>query len=277
MVVFENILLHDIAQLKKQGYHEIPICSLYEDIRLQKDKVTLILYKSGKLLLQGPIAEVHHIAKELALHLPIHKHKEIKFHTESGWIIGSDESLKGDTFGGITVAAVKADDMIRKQLLELGVADSKTLDDREIIPLAEKIKHLAPCEIIDILPEEYNKSHGITALLNKLHTQCAQYLKPGTHIVDKYPGCTVGSIQIEKAESKYIEVAAASILARAAALHQLNYLSTLAGFPLPKGSTHVLGALQQLKKRNLDFTKFTKMDFRNVSEFCKQNSGTSRK
>jgi len=270
MVVFENILLHDLTLLKKQGYTEIPICSLYEDIRLQKENVTLILYKSGKLLLQGPIKEVHHISKELSLHLPIHKHKEIKFHTESGWIIGSDESLKGDTFGGITVAAVKADDTIRKQLLELGVADSKTLDDREIIPLAEKIKHLAPCEIIDILPEEYNKSHGITSLLNKLHSQCATYLKPGTHIVDKYPGCTAGSIQLEKAESKYIEVAAASILARAAALHQLNYLSTLAGFPLPKGSTHVLGGLQELQKRNLDFNKFTKMDFRNVKGFLKK-------
>src|SRR3989338_358654 len=270
MVVFENILLHDLTLLKKQGYTEIPICSLYEDIRLQKENVTLILYKSGKLLLQGPIKEVHHISKELSLHLPIHKHKEIKFHTESGWIIGSDESLKGDTFGGITVAAVKADDTIRKQLLELGVADSKTLDDREIIPLAEKIKHLAPCEIIDILPEEYNKSQGITSLLNKLHSQCANYLKPGTHIVDKYPGCTAGSIQFEKAESKYIEVAAASILARAAALHQLNYLSTLAGFPLPKGSTHVLGGLQELQKRNLDFTKFTKMDFRNVRGFLEK-------
>jgi ribonuclease HIII len=270
MVVFENILLHDITLLKKQGYKEIPICSLYEDIRLQKDKVILILYKSGKLLLQGPITDVKHITNELSRHLPIHKHKEIKFQTESGWIIGSDESLKGDTFGGITVAAVKADDTIRKQLRELGVADSKTLDDHEIIPLAQKIKRIAPCEIIDLLPEEYNKSFGITVLLNKLHSQCAHYLKPGTHIVDKYPGCTAGSIQIEKAESKYVEVAAASILARATALSQLNYLSTLAGFPLPKGSTHVRDALQELKKRNLDFNKFTKMDFRNVKEFLKK-------
>ncbi len=270
MVVFENILLHDITLLKSQGYKEIPICSLYEDIRLQKENVTLILYKSGKLLLQGPSTDVHHIAQELARYLPIHRQPEMKFNAESGWVIGSDECLKGDTFGGLVVAAVKADNNIRKQLREIGVADSKTLNDSEIIPLAEKIKHLAPCEIIDILPEEYNKSPGITALLNKLHNQCAHYLKPGKHIVDKYPGCAAGTHCEEKAESKYVEVAAASILARAAGLHQLQYLSTLAGFTIPKGSTHVRGGLEELQKRNLDFNKFTKMDFKNVRGFLKK-------
>ena len=86
-------------------------------------------------------------------------------------------------------------------------------------------------------------------------------------VVDKYPGCNVGDVQEEKAESKYVEVAAASILAREAALKQLNYLSVQAGFRTPKGSTHVRLALDELKERKLNLKKFVKIGFSNVKEF----------
>jgi len=185
------------------------------------------------------------------------------------WIIGSDEVLKGDTFGGIIVAGVKADKKIREKLAQLGVRDSKKLSDKKIIILSKEIKKIAPCEIKNLLPEEYNKHKGLTSLLNQLHKQVAKELSPGKHIVDKYPGCSVGDIIEEKAEDKYLEVAAASILARASALQQFDYLSELAGFKLPMGSTHVKEALQELKKKKLDFNRFVKVDFRNVAEFLK--------
>ena len=194
--------------------------------------------------------------------------KEEEFRKEAGWIIGSDECLKGDTFGGLIVAAVKADMELRQRLIELGVRDSKRLSDVEIIPLAEKIRTLAPCAIKSLLPEEYNaKSGTVTFLLNKLHQELGDYLAPGKHIVDKYPGCAVGNLMVEKGESKYVEVAAASILARDAGLKQLQYLSGQAGFALPKGSTHVQLALLELKERGLDFRKFVKVDFGNVVDF----------
>ena len=104
-------------------------------------------------------------------------------------------------------------------------------------------------------------------MLNKLHKVCADYLQPGKHVVDKYPGCDIGDVQEEKAESKYLEVAAASVLARATALKQLSFLSVQAGFPVPKGSSHVKLALQEMKDRGLDFKKFVKIDFGNVKEF----------
>jgi len=62
-------------------------------------------------------------------------------------------------------------------------------------------------------------------------------------------------------------VAAASVLARAAALKQLDTLSLRAGFHLPKGSSHVKLALHELKERGLNFNEFVKVDFRNVREF----------
>jgi len=269
MVVFENVTKEEVLTLLKKGYLKQDIKSYHESIRLEKNDVILILYHSGKLLLQGNLEQLQKIAKELQSSKIGEKIESEKFRVEAGWIIGSDESLKGDTFGGLTVAAVKADNETRKKLQELGVADSKTLSDKEIIPLARKIKLIAPCEIRSIFPEEYNEYKGITSLLNKLHRECAADLGTGKHIVDKYPGCTVGDVQEEKAESKYVEVAAASILAREAALEQFNSLSKTAGFILPKGSTHVLGGLKQLKERNLDFKQFVKIDFKNVKEFLK--------
>ncbi len=188
-------------------------------------------------------------------------------------IIGSDESLKGDTFGGLVVAAVKADETSREQLVSLGVVDSKKLSDRQIIRLAEKIRELCRYHVISLFPFDYNKrikQSGLTALLNALHRECYQQVKPGKHIVDEYPNCSVGDVITPKAESKYVEVAAASILARAAALQQIEELSQRAGFTIPLGSTHVREGLEQLRKKGLPFEEFVKVDFKNVQKFLGQ-------
>lgn len=270
MAVFTDIKKEDVEKLK--GWTNEEPKTAYEELRLTKNGVSLILYTSGKLLLQGNPVGVEKVAAEIEKLHPGKMIKPQKFRKESGNIIGSDEALKGDTFGGLTVAAVKADNIIREKLLELGVADSKNLSDKEVLAMAGKIKRLAPCEIISLLPEEYNSHRGneagkVTDLLNKYHRATAKALSPGKHIVDKYPGCHVGDVQEEKAESKYIEVAAASVLARAAGLQQLNYLSSRAGFAVPKGSSHVKLGLHELKERNLDPRMFVKLNFGNVSEF----------
>ncbi|HLC75329.1 MAG TPA: hypothetical protein VJH88_05775 [Candidatus Nanoarchaeia archaeon] len=183
-------------------------------------------------------------------------------------IIGSDEALKGDTFGGIVVAAVKADENIRKKLIDLGVRDSKTLTDKIILSLAPQIEKIAQCHIKSVFPKTYNLvSDDLTALLNALHRECFIALKPGKHIIDKFPGCTVGDIMETHAESKYPEVAAASILARAHALKQMDTLSKRAGFTIPRGSTHVTDALKQLKQSSLPPEEFVKLHFKNVKPF----------
>jgi ribonuclease HIII len=266
MVVFKKVKKSQLDKLK--GFVQEEVKTVYEELRLKKGPVSLILYTSGKLLLQGKEKEVEKIAEEISKKGVGKKEKQEVFRKEDGWIIGSDESLKGDTFGGMVVAAVKADLKSRKQLIELGVADSKKLSDHEILPLAIKIKKIVQCEVRSILPEEYNKFHGnVTELLNKLHSKVGGYLSPGTHVVDKYPGCDVGDVKEEKAEDKYVEVAAASILARSAALQQLDFLSSEAGFCVPKGSTHVKWALEELKEKDLELDKFVKVGFKNVKEF----------
>ncbi len=267
MVVFEKVKKEDVERLVPKGFCKLEPKTVYENVRCSKSGVTLIHYNSGKLFLQGKLENVAEVAKEIRALGFGNEIKPEKFRRENGWMIGSDESLKGDTFGGLVVAAVKADDAIREKLIDLGVADSKKLKDEEIKVMADLIKKTAPCEIKSVLPEEYNRYTGCTGLLNKLHSDCAKYLGNGKHVVDQYPGCNVGDIQETKAESKFVEVAAASVLARATALKQLGYLSCEAGFTLPKGSTHVKEALQNIKDKRLDMSEFAKLHFRNVQEF----------
>lgn len=183
--------------------------------------------------------------------------------------IGSDESLKGDTFGGLVVAAAFVDETIKSKLLVLGVRDSKKISDKVIQKIAPQIATICPNHIISYLPQQYNQ-HTLTALMNALHKECYDKVKAKTqqaiHIVDLYPGCTVGDIKETKAESKYLSVAAASILARWKGLEQFETLSKNVGFVIPKGSTHVSEALFEIKKKQLDPALFVKLHFSNVKK-----------
>lgn len=192
--------------------------------------------------------------------------------------IGSDECLKGDTFGGLVVAAVKAGPEEREKLAAIGVRDSKTISNKKIHLLSKEINKILGADnicVVEILPEEYNKVKSLTFLLNVMHKKATNSLFPADEIVvDQYPGFSVEGARSEtKAESKYIEVAAASVIARASGLKQLDELSSSAGFPLPLGSTHVMEALTELGNRQHELSpeKFVKMDFRNVRAFFGRN------
>ncbi|HLC82001.1 MAG TPA: hypothetical protein VJH68_05075, partial [Candidatus Nanoarchaeia archaeon] len=191
MTVFINITAEQAEKLLQAGFVKEEPKTVFEVLRLKKEQTTAILYYSGKLLLQGK--NVDKIAVQLRkLKIGAEQVPE-PFQQETGWVIGSDESLKGDTFGGIVVAAVKANSISRKTLSELGVADSKVLSDKEVLQMSGQIKKIVSCEIKSLLPEEYNqRDSNVTELLNKLHRQAANDLQPGKHIVDKYPGCTIG-------------------------------------------------------------------------------------
>ena len=270
MVVFTGVEYADVTFLLKKGFTETNPKTIHEITRFSKGvkkKVIGILYESGKFFIQGDTDLVEKTAHDLRSKKVGLEVKAIEFREELGRVIGSDESLKGDTFGGIVIAAVKGDDEIRAKLLAIGVGDSKKFADKEILRMADEIKKIAPCFVLNVYPSEYNKESSVTDILNRLHSAAALELFPGYHVVDKYPGCRVGDFAEIKAESKWLEVAAASVLARAAAVMQINMLSKKAGFTIPMGSTHVAWALQELRERGLDLNEFVKLHFKNVKEF----------
>ncbi|MCK4927421.1 MAG: hypothetical protein KAS11_03070 [Candidatus Aenigmarchaeota archaeon] len=262
-----------IRKLLEGEFREISITNLYESRRLKNEDVLIVIYTSGKAVVQGKKDYAEFIADFIGGKRKSNNSTDKKETT--GILIGSDESLKGDTFGGIVVASVKADDEKREKLKAIGVKDSKEITDTVIIELAEKIKEILGKDsycIYEKNPEAYNQHIGnTTSLLNAMHTRAIKELGDADLImIDQYPGARINLKNAKtetKAESKYIEVAAASILARERSLDQLDRLSEEVGFKLPKGSTHVKDALKRLKKEGLDFNKFTKLNFRNVKRF----------
>ncbi|MBR9675749.1 hypothetical protein GOV05_01945 [Candidatus Woesearchaeota archaeon] len=272
MVTYINVDEKIVDELVELGFARIEKKTEHETARLQSmsPKATAILYNTKKLLIQASDAIEKDLVKKLSVlgYEPETK-KEIKQKTLRGLVVGSDETLKGDTFGGLVVAAVMCDDKTRLKLQRLGVTDSKKIKDEDIKNWASHIKEIVGDAhvVISVLPLEYNK-HEQTTLMNKLHREVFEYLakhKTGiTHVVDKYPGCKVGDVAETKAESKYVEVAAASILAREAGLKQLYDLSYELGIEIPKGSTHVKQALDYLKKSGKNPKGFVKLHFGNV-------------
>ena len=270
MTVLTGINSGKIDRLIEVGFCDVKIKTEYE-LRRLSGPATVILYKSGKLLVQGKETEVERVVFFLTGKTAA---KKVVPKTEGRKLvrIGSDESLKGDTFGGLVVASAKLGPKEREALAKCGVQDSKKIMNGKIHELADRIRKVLGKKnyaIVELLPEEYNKFKSVTTMLNAMHSRATSSLLPAYEIVvDQYPGCRVkGAILETKAESKYLSVAAASILARSVALRQIDELSKKAGFKVPLGSTHVKGALMELKKRGLAPEKFVKTGFRNVQKF----------
>ncbi|MBN2422733.1 hypothetical protein JXB41_05885 [Candidatus Woesearchaeota archaeon] len=281
MLVLENIKKSQLTGLKKHGFKPEKPTNKYETLRL-KGTTTLILYSSGKLVVAGSedaVNKTENLLMKLKIMIPKETKtpalkKNLKKPKITGLAIGSDESLKGDTFGGIVVCAFRADDKTRERLKELKVKDSKKLNNAEISRLAKQLTQEFPKDYHaeNIFPERYNKLNSkknVTQILDELHKKCYKKLsrnKRIVHIVDEYPGCKTGRIIVKKAESKYVEVAAASVIARFEALKQIRQLERQAGFFIPLGSTHVEDALMELQRKELQAERFVKMKFRNVKD-----------
>ncbi|MBN1175198.1 hypothetical protein JXA48_01000 [Candidatus Woesearchaeota archaeon] len=249
----------------------------YEKARFRGEGLTLILYTSGKLVVQGSdelldkFKENNH-----ALNLQPGKEKKQVLNTKLPEIekcIGSDETLKGDTFGGLVVVGAYFEKSEEDTLKQLGVVDSKQLTDIQIEKIAKILleDYKERFVIYEIEAKEYNeltKQRSITGILNEAHNHVGFELKKtyfgAKQVVDQYPGCQAGDYMIQKAESFFVAVAAASIVARYYGIEQFNRLSKEAGFVLPKGSTHVEEALKLLKELGKDLSEFAKMHFKNV-------------
>jgi ribonuclease HIII len=170
--------------------------------------------------------------------------------------IGIDESGKGDFFGPLCIAGVQADEEKIKELLKLGVRDSKKITDSVIRKLSGKIKQTCPHTIVFISPKKYNELYASFHNLNKLlgwgHATAINELVVKTgcknviidqfaseHVVKqalKQKKVEVELTQRHRAEADPV-VAAASILARAAFLEGLEKLSKQFEIELPKGAS----------------------------------------
>src|SRR3989338_189857 len=195
MTLFTNVNSEKLKEVLLQNHFYIDKPLKYEKSRF-KGPCSVIHFESGKLLIQGKDEIVNKISSLIAKD-KVAKEVKQEFKLTKGIVIGSDESLKGDTFGGIVVAGVKVDDKQRELLKAMTICDSKKLSDNMIMAIAPRIKEIVVYHVISLSPKEYNQAttkSSVSLLLNQLHKEVKNKLGGGKHIVDKYPGCTVGDI-----------------------------------------------------------------------------------
>ncbi|MCH2111650.1 MAG: hypothetical protein MK213_02235 [Planctomycetes bacterium] len=257
-------------------------------------EVIATLYESGKMVVQGRGGEGFE-ARFLNL-LGDAKDPKAKKETvnpvDSSPLpvagIGSDEAGKGDTFGGMAVAAVLVTPDQVDSLQEAGVMDSKRIKDKRILLLAEWIEGEFPVAKRSLNAEQYNVGRqacagNVNHLLTKLHCEVLRELhahNPSSPlVVDRFSASSpvTKALKSEAEEVHEIPraeahpaVAAASIVARAAFLDVLSEDSAHAAVDLPLGSgAPVPPALRKvLELHGLEgLRRYTKNHFKNVQKY----------
>lgn len=232
-----------------------------------RGKVSVALYTSGKLVVQGKEAKEF---VEFVLEPEVLKRAEVGYEAELNPEtllprIGVDESGKGDFFGPLCIAGVYANESVVRAWTDAGVRDSKNISsDRKIADLATVIRETpgAVCDVVAIGNKAYNRLYGTMRSVNKVlawgHARVIENLMGRRHqmkpepvraISDQFVAdkATVGKalmslgreielIQRHKAESD-LAVAAASILARHEFVTRLKRLGEPFGEELPKGAS----------------------------------------
>src|SRR5512138_1707974 len=83
-------------------------------------------------------------------------------------IIGVDESGKGDFFGPLVIAAVLLTAADHKAAVELGIRDGKTIADKKLMGIDERIRASYPHSLVIYTPAEYNTRWKAIRNLNVL-------------------------------------------------------------------------------------------------------------
>lgn len=262
-----------------------------------------IYYNSGKFLVQGK--DVSSIVNEIESLLSVSSAPKlnIKSKTPETKIendlqetchkvyIGTDESGKGDFFGPLVVAGVQINETNKQKFIDLGIKDSKKLDDATIKKLAAHIKNESVHSVVVMNPAKYNELYDKFKNLNKLlawgHARAIE------NILDKNPceyalsdkfgdesliknallknGQKIILDQRVRAESD-IAVAAASILARAEYVKRMEELNFKYKILLPKGASSKVieqGKLFIQKYSVEQLKDVAKMHFKTAGEITK--------
>jgi ribonuclease HIII len=176
--------------------------------------------------------------------------------------VGIDEAGKGDYFGPLVVAGARVTGARAAEGLQrLGVRDSKTLGVTTARATAEGILEILGennVRAVTLSPREYEARRRTAGNVNKLLDEIDAWiiaeLKDDVEliVVDQYAVSARErlesfvpeevKLEVRKRAEDDAAVAAASILARARYLEELERLSARVGFELPRGSTHVVDA-----------------------------------
>ena len=249
------------ADLEARGYvfRDVPYAHFGAEHR--GEKVNVSLYTSGKLVVQGKGTTdfVQFYLEPQLLGEAKLGYEHILDPTMLEPRIGVDESGKGDFFGPLVIAGVFIDEAAARNMMEIGVRDSKLIkSDARIAEVAKQIRATPGCiaDVVAIGMEKYNQLHAKMRNVNDIlgwgHARVIENLLErvdrGKAISDQFGnkrivqnalmerGKKIELVQRHKAESD-LAVAAASIIARDGFVRRLRQLGKEFGVELPKGAS----------------------------------------
>jgi ribonuclease HIII len=289
-------ILVDDESLKKVLY-------FYDDYKIENknphalmmakcNNTTITVFKSKKVLFQGENAETE---AQIFEGKTIEKKKKEPTLTTTEPAdyylpsIGSDEVGTGDYFGPVVVCAAYVNEASIAKIKDLKIDDSKKLTDQIILKVAPTLFDILPYSLLCITNEKYNdvmQNMNLNQMKALLHKQAITHLikklnqKPEI-VIDQF--CSVKNfnhytkdtkflndvIFTTKAESKYLSVACASIMARYKFLQEMDRLSEEVGTILLKGaSSQVDQQAKFLVKQQGEeiLTKIAKKHFKNTDK-----------
>ena len=233
----------------------------YVVFQAQEEDTVITMYESGKVMFQGTSADGDASMWGVALEKSKDKAKpktDEKYHNCSS--VGSDEVGTGDYFGPIVVTAsyVTKDDVAF--LDELGVGDSKKINDEKIKKIAPEIAKRVKYRSVILSNKEYNEKYTKDVNMNKIkaimHNRVLYQLvneeKPKYDyiIVDEFarearyydylkdiPNVQRDITFMTKAEDKNLAVACSSIISRYLFLKEFDKLCDEIHIPLVKGAS----------------------------------------
>ena len=146
-------------------------------------------------------------------------------------ILGIDEAGRGSVLGPLVIAGVVVPEKMEKVLERMGVKDSKRLAPHRRTILSRKLKKMFDYEIVVISAREIDEMRADGINLNEIEKNAMESIllkiKPEKAIVDAVDvkaerfqenlckDTDVNVVAEHKADDKYIEVSAASIIAKA--------------------------------------------------------------
>lgn len=284
--------------LLQQGFDFLPLP--HAKFKASKDGISCALYESGKLVVQGKkSAQWIDFFLEPEILGKVMRSFNSQWHENFETHLGSDETGKGDLFGALCVACVLVEQKHLEELHKIGVQDSKNIGDSRIREMAHVIWKSCPCQVQILTPALYNKLWAKFKNLNRLLAWCHANViyelmqsqskltsspKVAWALVDQFSensgiqkrvqqmGLSLEIKERTRAESDSA-VAAASVLARACFLKNLDELGKAVGFKLPKGSgAPAKEALAKILRQDpfIDLGKIAKLHFKTVGEVKKE-------
>ena len=298
MGVFMNVVIRVNDEIKEKmiEYYKdkrrdkvIP----YVVFQAQEEDTVITMYESGKVMFQGVSADVDAAMWGVQLENTKEKKEEKKKRNLMYYncnAVGSDEVGTGDYYGPIVVTACYVTKEDIPFLEELGVGDSKKIDDSKILKMAPKIAKRIKYRSLILSNKEYNEKYSHDVNMNKIKAimhnkvlyQVISEEKPQYDyiIVDEFarenryyeylkeqPVIQKNITFLTKAEDISPAVGCASIISRYIFLKEFDKLCDNIHIPLPKGAGKDVDAIGEevVEKYGEDKLKeIAKMNFRNT-------------